>query len=65
MQENKLTGKEYIKTLDRELVEALKDIIIKEKETSRLIRKTATEDFIEDLCQIIDNYSSHWIKGGN
>ena len=63
MQKTHLTSREYLESLEPELIDALKDIITMEKETKRLIRKNASEDFIEDLCQIIDNYSSHWVKG--
>ena len=58
-----MTSKEYVKTLDGDLIKVLSEIIVEENKTSRLIRKNASDDFIEDLCQIIDNYSSHWNKG--
>jgi hypothetical protein len=61
--EEKMNSTEYLKTLDRTLIEVLSEIIVEENKTSRLIKKTSSNDFIEDLCQIIDNHSDYWVEG--
>ena len=57
-----MTSREYLNTLDKILIETLSKIIIEENKTSRLIRKTPSPEFIQELCQIIDNHSAHWNK---
>jgi hypothetical protein len=52
--------KEYVLKMNVNLKKALAEIMVKEKETSRLISKKVSDSFIEDLSQIVDKWSKDW-----
>ena len=55
---------EFIKSLDKTIVDALIEIVVNEQKTERLMRKGKADDkFINDLCSIVDKHSSYWTGG--
>lgn len=52
--------KEFVREMNDNLKKALAEVMIKEKETSRVISNRASESFIEELSHIIDKWSKDW-----
>jgi hypothetical protein len=52
--------KDFVREMNDNLKRALAEIMVKEKETSRVISSRVSDSFIEELGHIIDKWSKDW-----